>query len=95
MLATWNFLLFGVTMVLIATVRANGAVWGPLIILAIGLVPVRFGWIFATRHWLGADAIWWSFPVSSFANVALAIGLLSLRQLAKDAAADRRHSWRR
>ncbi|HEY6661621.1 MAG TPA: MATE family efflux transporter, partial [Sphingomicrobium sp.] len=37
--ATWNFLLFGVMMVLFATVRANGAVWAPLIILAVGLVP--------------------------------------------------------
>ena len=72
-LATWNFLLFGVTMVLFATVRANGAVWAPLIILAIGLVPVRFGWIFATHAWLGADAIWTSFPVSSFINLALSI----------------------
>jgi Na+-driven multidrug efflux pump len=72
LLATWNFLLFGVTMVLIGTVRANGAVWAPLVILAIGLVPVRFGWIFATYHMLGADALWTSFPVSSFANVALA-----------------------
>ncbi len=34
LLATWNFLLFGVTMVLFGTVRANGAVWAPLIILA-------------------------------------------------------------
>ena len=72
LLATWNFLLFGVMMVLIATVRANGAVWAPLIILAIGLVPVRFGWILGTSGWLGADAIWTSFPVSSFANLALA-----------------------
>lgn len=72
-LATWNFLLFGVTMVLFATVRANGAVWAPLIILAIGLVPVRFGWIFATHAWLGADAIWTSFPVSSFINLALSV----------------------
>ena len=72
--ATWNFILFGVTMVLFATVRANGAVWAPLIILAIGVVPVRFGFIFATQKWLGADAIWWSFPVSSFANVALSVG---------------------
>jgi MATE family, multidrug efflux pump len=71
LLATWNFLLFGVTMVLFGTVRANGAVWAPLIILAIGLVPIRFGWIFSTQHWLGADAIWTSFPVSSFANMAL------------------------
>jgi Na+-driven multidrug efflux pump len=72
LLATWNFLLFGVMMVLFATVRANGAVWAPLIILAIGLVGARFGWIFATYHWLGADALWTSFPVSSFVNVALA-----------------------
>jgi putative MATE family efflux protein len=73
LLATWNFLLFGVTMVLFGTVRANGAVWGPLVILAIGLVPVRFGWVLGTYPWLGADAIWSSFPVSSFVNVALAL----------------------
>jgi putative MATE family efflux protein len=72
-LATWNFLLFGVTMILFGTVRANGAVWAPLIILAIGLVPVRFGWIYATYGWLGADALWTSFPVSSFVNLALAV----------------------
>ena len=72
LLATWNFLLFGITMVLFATVRANGAVWAPLMVLAVGLLPVRFGWIFATQHWLGPDSIWLSFPVSSFANVALA-----------------------
>ena len=72
LLATWNFLLFGVTMVLFATVRANGAVWAPLIILCIGLVPIRFGFIFGTDQWLGADSIWLSFPASSLANLALA-----------------------
>lgn len=71
--ATWNFLLFGVMMVLFGTVRANGAVWIPLVVLAVGLIPVRFGYIFATYHWLHADAIWTSFPVTSFINVALAI----------------------
>jgi Na+-driven multidrug efflux pump len=70
--ATWNFLLFGVMMVLFATVRANGAVWAPLVILAVGLVPVRFGYIFATYDWLGADAIWTSFPVTSLINLTLA-----------------------
>jgi Na+-driven multidrug efflux pump len=73
MLATWNFLLFGVTMVLFGTVRANGAVWAPLIILAVGLVAVRFGWILATYGWLGADALWSSFPVASAANMLLAV----------------------
>jgi MATE family, multidrug efflux pump len=72
-LATWNFLLFGVTMVLFGTVRANGAVWGPLIILCVGLVPIRFGFIFASYPELNADAIWLSFPASSFVNLALAI----------------------
>jgi putative MATE family efflux protein len=70
--ATWNFLLFGVMMVLFATVRSNGAVWAPLVILAVGLVPVRFGYIFATYDWLGADAIWTSFPVTSLINLTLA-----------------------
>jgi putative MATE family efflux protein len=72
LLATWNFLLFGVMMVLFATVRANGAVWVPLIVLAVGLVPVRFGYIWATYGWLGADAIWTSFPVTSLINLTLA-----------------------
>jgi putative MATE family efflux protein len=74
LVATWNFLLFGVMMVLFGTVRANGAVWIPLIVLSVGLIPVRFGYIFATYDWLGADAIWTSFPVTSFINLALAIG---------------------
>jgi putative MATE family efflux protein len=71
--ATWNFMLFGVMMVLFGTVRANGAVWVPLIVLTVGLIPVRFGYIFAAWHWLGPDAIWTSFPVTSFINLALAI----------------------
>jgi putative MATE family efflux protein len=72
-LATWSFLLMGVTMVLFGTVRANGAVVGPLIIMAIGLVPVRLGFAFGAYSWLRADALWLSFPVSSIANVAMAI----------------------
>jgi putative MATE family efflux protein len=72
-LATWSFLLFGVTLVLFGTVRANGAVIGPLIILFVGLVPVRLGFALGAYRWLGADALWLSFPVSSFANMAMAI----------------------
>ena len=60
-------------MVLFGTVRANGAVFGaadhprhrPL------SGPARLR---ARRlSWLGADALWFSFPVSSFANMAMAI----------------------
>jgi Na+-driven multidrug efflux pump len=73
LLATWSFLLFGVTMVVFGTVRANGAVLGPLIILAIGLYPVRLGFALGAYPWLGADALWLSFPVSSLANMTMAL----------------------
>lgn len=71
-LATWSFLLMGITMILFGTVRANGAVIAPLIILAIGLFPVRLGFALFGYPALGADALWLSFPVASFANIALA-----------------------
>jgi putative MATE family efflux protein len=74
LLVTWSFLLFGVTIVIFGTVRANGAVMGPLIILAIGLFPIRLGFAIGAYRWLGADALWLSFPVSSFANMVMAIG---------------------
>jgi putative MATE family efflux protein len=73
LLATWSFLLMGVTMVLFGTVRANGAVIGPLIILAIGLIPIRLGFAVGFYPWLQADALWLSFPISSLANVSMAI----------------------
>jgi putative MATE family efflux protein len=72
LIGTWSFILFGVTMVLFGTVRANGAVLGPLVILAIGLYPVRLGFALAAYPSLGANALWLSFPVSSFANMAMA-----------------------
>jgi len=73
LLATWPFLLFGVTMIIFGTVRANGAVIGPLVILAIGLYPVRFGFALGAYPWLGADALWLSFPAASLTNMVLAI----------------------
>ncbi|MEO7504132.1 MAG: MATE family efflux transporter [Sphingomicrobium sp.] len=72
LLATWSFLMFGVTLVLFGTVRANGAAVGPLVILAIGLIPVRLGFAILARPWLGADALWLSFPASSISNLLLA-----------------------
>jgi Na+-driven multidrug efflux pump len=73
LIAGWSFILFGVSMVLSATVRANGAVVGPLVILAIAMGPVRFGLAYALEPMLGADAIWWSFPAGSLASMLLTI----------------------
>ena len=70
LLATWSFIFFGATMVLFGTVRANGAVWGPLLILVVALLPVRLGMAALLRPALGIDALWWSFPASSFVNLA-------------------------
>jgi Na+-driven multidrug efflux pump len=53
-LAVWSFILFGVTMVFSATMRAGGAVWAPLMIIAIALYPVRLGFYCLTYDWLGA-----------------------------------------
>ncbi|GAA0284574.1 MATE family efflux transporter [Alteraurantiacibacter aestuarii] len=72
LLAGWNFIFFGVTMVYSATMRAGGAVMVPLLIIAISLYPVRLGFYFLTYQWLGSDAIWWSFPVSAFSALAMA-----------------------
>jgi putative MATE family efflux protein len=68
-----SFLLFGVSMVLSATVRANGAVVGPLVILAIALFPIRLGLAWTMRPAWGADAIWWSFPAGSAASMLMTI----------------------
>lgn len=71
MLAAWNFVFFGVTMVMMGTMRAGGAVWTPLFILAFTLYPVRLGFYHLTYPSLGADAIWLSFPVAAFAALVL------------------------
>lgn len=73
LIAGWSFILFGISMVLAATVRANGAVIGPLVILAIALFPVRIGLAATFDPLWGADAIWWSFPAGSLASLLMTI----------------------
>ena len=74
-LATWGFLAFGVSLVLFGTVRANGAVTGPLVILFVAMYPVRLGFALGARPWLGVDALWLSFPVGMLAILAMAVAL--------------------
>jgi len=72
-IAGWSFILFGVTFVLFGVVRATGAVTPPLIILIVSLFGVRIGFASLLQpHW-GADAIWWSFPVSMAVSTTLAL----------------------
>src|SRR3546814_18740959 len=60
-LATWTFLPFGTTIVLIGTLRANGSVVPPLIILALTMFPIRLGFYWLSYPALGSDALRWSF----------------------------------
>ncbi|MEH3105705.1 MAG: MATE family efflux transporter [Sphingomonas fennica] len=70
MIGSWSFILFGATMVMFATMRANGTVIGPLIVLTVAVIPVRLGFALVMERHLGVDALWWSFPLGSIAALA-------------------------
>jgi putative MATE family efflux protein len=71
-IATPSYLFFAIAMVLFATVRATGAVMLPLAIMTVSLLLVRFPLADALLYRYHADAIWWSFPISSALAAALA-----------------------
>ena len=73
LLATWSFIMFGVTFVLFGTMRANGAVWPAVIILVVATIPLRLGIALLLHPMLGADAIWLSFPASSLVTLILTL----------------------
>jgi putative MATE family efflux protein len=73
-LASWSYVLFGVTIVLFGTMRAAGTVLPPLIVLGIAMYPGRLGFYELAHPALGMDAIWLSFPVGSLIALALAYG---------------------
>ena len=74
-IATWGFVFFGVSMVLFGAVRANGQVIWPLIILFVSLYPIRLGVAVGLRDWLGADALWLSFPAAMISTMAMSSAL--------------------
>lgn len=73
LMATWGYLFFGVAQVLFGTMRANGYVIGPLIIMIIAMYPVRLGFAFGLYDRLGSDALWLSFPAGMVATALMAI----------------------
>ncbi len=72
-IAGWSFILFGVTFVLFGVVRSTGAVLAPLLILVVSLFGVRIGFAILMQPAWGADAIWWSFPISMAVSAGLAL----------------------
>ena len=71
LIASWAYVLQGVSMVLTGTMRGYGAVVLPMVVLFFALYPVRLGFYFLARPFLGGDAVWWSYPVGSTATVLL------------------------
>ncbi|HZV18047.1 MAG TPA: MATE family efflux transporter [Sphingobium sp.] len=67
----WSFVLFGIAMVMFGTMRANGIVLAPLIILTVSLFFVRIGFYFASYPVLGVDGLWLAFPVSTTVTMLL------------------------
>ena len=73
-IAVWSFLFFGATFVLFGVVRSTGAVWPPLFVLLISMWFIRPPFALLLQSRLGADSIWWSFPLGSLVSMLMAIG---------------------
>lgn len=71
LIGTWTFIITGVVMVLNGTMRSYGVVVSQLIIMVIAMYPARLGFYWLAYPWLGIEAVWWSYPVGSFALLAL------------------------
>lgn len=70
-LAIWTYLPFGVTIVLFGTLRAYGVVYSQLLVLFTAMYLVRYGAYALLYPVLGADALWYSFLVSSVMSMLL------------------------
>ena len=69
----WSFVLFSITFALSGVVRATGAVWAPLMILVISMFALRIPFAAVLTSRLGAEAIWWSFPLGVITSSVLNI----------------------
>jgi putative MATE family efflux protein len=73
-IVTPSFIFFGISVALFGVVRATGAVIAPLIVLTISMLLVRFPLAEFFLDKYQADAVWWSFPISSALAAVLAAG---------------------
>ncbi|WP_426387533.1 MATE family efflux transporter [Sphingobium sp. R-21] len=70
-ISCWSFFFSSFTVILFSTMRANGVVSAPLLILIAGTLVGRF----AFAWWLlsvGKDTLWWSFPFGSGMTAVIA-----------------------
>src|SRR5690625_4365708 len=72
-IVVWAFVFMSVSFVLFGVVRSTGAVIPPLVILAITLWGLRIPFAWLMRDHIGADAVWWSYPLASACTLVMAL----------------------
>lgn len=72
LIGTGGFVLLASMFVNFATMRAFGFVVTPMLVLICSMYGIRLGFYHFAYPALGADAIWWSFPVGSTASMLFA-----------------------
>jgi Na+-driven multidrug efflux pump len=73
MIVLWGWSLLAITNGLSAMVRANSAMLAPTIIYATTMWIMRVPFALSLAGVLGADSIWWSFPVGTIGSAILAL----------------------
>ena len=73
MVCTWSFALVGIMVILNGTMRAYGEVMLPLGVMFIAMYPARLGFYALAYPHIGAEAVWWTYPVGSAASVSLTL----------------------
>lgn len=76
-LSLWSYVIHGWVMVITGALRAYGAVILPLIAMIVAMYPARLGFYWLAYPRIGAEAIWWTYPVGAF--VALGLTWLGYR----------------
>lgn len=71
LIGAWSFVLLGISLVLFGAVRGAGVVLPSLGVLVLSMFIARLGFAWAMEPTLGADAIWWSFPVGAAVSALL------------------------
>ena len=66
-MVAWSFVPLVIGLVLFSLVRATGTVMPPLAIVFVAFLLIRVPFAYLLEPRLGADAIWWAFPVGAFA----------------------------
>jgi len=69
----WAFIFFSVSFAVTGVVRATGAVWPPLLGMVFAMWIMRLPFAHGLQPVLGADAIWWSFPLGTFTAFVIAL----------------------